>query len=73
MSVIIARLWTGFGPEMIAAFFKNVVLQFEVGIFASQAAQLVRCGLLAYGSKPFAPELRRLRALAGPIRKARPH
>lgn len=28
-------------------------------IFTAQPAQLVRYGLLAYGSQPFAPELRR--------------
>jgi hypothetical protein len=37
-----------------------------VGIFASQAAQLVRSGFLASGSQPSAPELRRLRVLAHP-------
>ena len=51
---------------MTAAFFKMSFSSLRLAIFASQAAQLVRCGLLASGSRPCAPELRRLRALPHP-------
>ena len=46
----LAELAGSLVPRMTAAFFLNVILLAQEGVFAAQGAQLVRCGALACGS-----------------------
>jgi len=51
----------GSGAENNCGLFKNVILRLEQSVFASQGAQGVHCGPIAYGSGSFATDLHSLR------------